>query len=226
MIDNIEIVAHRGGIYIDSDENTIKSIVRSIENGIKKIEIDLQLLIDGSIIVFHDDNSKRITTLDYDVSNLNREKWSQMRTIKNNPLPFFSEILILSDNHDDVVFILDLKTDGMIDRVLSSILERKSQLDRFIIVSEFRSNLLGKMIEIGYIVDTYESFDDIIKNPIISDYIFLDYRLLVSEPYYTYDLTRYGYRIYVYTINNTEDLKIIDINNIEGIISDYPLRFF
>ena len=226
MIDNIEIVAHRGGIYIDSDENTIKSIVRSIENGIKKIEIDLQLLIDGSIIVFHDDNTKRITTLDYDVSNLNRGKWSQMRTIKNNPLPFFSEILILSDNHDDVVFILDLKTDGMIDRVLSSILERKSQLDRFIIVSEFRSNLLGKMIEIGYIVDTYESFDDIIKNPIKSDYIFLDYRLLVSEPYYTYDLTRYGYRIYVYTINNTEDLKIIDINNIEGIISDYLLRFF
>ena len=60
-----KIVAHRGyhDINIGIPENSILSFKRAIDKNYL-IEFDLHLLKDGNVVVFHDDNLKRMTGLD------------------------------------------------------------------------------------------------------------------------------------------------------------------
>ena len=55
-----QIVAHRGGAAF-APENSMAALDRAITMGIDMVEIDVQQLKDGSLILLHDDNFKRTT---------------------------------------------------------------------------------------------------------------------------------------------------------------------
>ena len=58
------IFAHRG-YHLEKynvPENSLKSFEKAIQKGYG-IEIDLHLLKDGNIVVFHDDNTERMTVV-------------------------------------------------------------------------------------------------------------------------------------------------------------------
>lgn len=61
-IKDYKLIAHRG-LYNNKEgivENTIKAFNKAIEKGYA-IELDVQILKDGNLIVFHDDNLLRLT---------------------------------------------------------------------------------------------------------------------------------------------------------------------
>lgn len=58
--------AHRGG-YANGPENTLVTILNSIKNGAKAIEVDVELTKDNKLVLFHDKKINRILNTDLDV---------------------------------------------------------------------------------------------------------------------------------------------------------------
>ena len=56
-------IAHRGLHDAKAPENSLAAFRRAMEHGYV-IELDVHMLADGKIVVFHDDNLKRMTGVD------------------------------------------------------------------------------------------------------------------------------------------------------------------
>jgi glycerophosphoryl diester phosphodiesterase len=54
----MQIIAHRGASH-DAPENTLAAIRLAWQQGSDAVEVDVQLSKDGSLVVIHDDNTKR-----------------------------------------------------------------------------------------------------------------------------------------------------------------------
>ena len=121
------LIAHRG--YHDESlkipENSMPAFKRAIENNYI-IELDVHLLKDGNIVVFHDDDLKRMTNLE---KNLKDTTYEEIQNLKlnntENKIPLLSEVLDLVK--DRVPIIIELKTDlktGKLETKLMEILKR------------------------------------------------------------------------------------------------------
>uniref|UniRef100_A0A3B3Z5E9 GP-PDE domain-containing protein n=1 Tax=Poecilia mexicana TaxID=48701 RepID=A0A3B3Z5E9_9TELE len=65
-------ISHRGGSG-EKIENTMEAFTNAIENGSQMLEMDCHLTKDGHVVVSHDENLKRQTGVDKDISSLNLE---------------------------------------------------------------------------------------------------------------------------------------------------------
>ena len=91
-------IAHRGLHDAELPENSLPAFQKAIDNGFN-IEIDVHLSSDGHLIVFHDDNLKRVCGVDKLVKNCTVEELKTYR-LKNtdNQIPTFDEFLDLVNN--------------------------------------------------------------------------------------------------------------------------------
>ena len=72
------IIAHRGAFNNkDIPENSIKAFEKAIEKNYI-IELDVHILKDNTIVVYHDDNVKRLTGVDKSIIDFN---YSQLKEL-------------------------------------------------------------------------------------------------------------------------------------------------
>ena len=71
-------IAHRGLHNEDIPENSLLSFEKAVENGYP-IEIDVRIIDDGTVIVFHDDVLGRMTAKDGYASNLRKADLAEIR---------------------------------------------------------------------------------------------------------------------------------------------------
>lgn len=112
-LSKIRWVAHRGDCE-NHTENTLESIQAAIDNGIKHIEIDIQLTKEGLPIVFHDNRLKRMFALDQQVANVNFDSISQLplktqRSNYNYYIPTLSQVITLIKKAPDVTLYVEVK---------------------------------------------------------------------------------------------------------------------
>lgn len=111
------IIAHRGvhnkekGII----ENTLEAFQKAIEKNYS-IELDLHCTKDGEVIVFHDDNLKRITGVDKNIKDTTFKDIQELSVI-----PRFSDVLKLVDGK--VSILIELKTDNKVGILESKTME-------------------------------------------------------------------------------------------------------
>lgn len=101
--------AHRG--YWDMSEhipeNSIPSFRRAVEHGYG-IELDLHLTKDGQLVVFHDDDLKRMCGSDLSVENATYEELSRFTLSGTSErIPLFSEVLSIVNGK--VPLLIELK---------------------------------------------------------------------------------------------------------------------
>lgn len=105
------LIAHRGMHSIKNGipENSIKAFEKAIENSYI-IELDVHILKDKSVIVFHDDNLKRMTGLNKDVRDVSYNEIKDLKLQNTNfNIPLLKDVLKLVDGK--VPIIIELKTD-------------------------------------------------------------------------------------------------------------------
>ncbi len=108
------LIAHRG-LYEDGiPENSISSFERAIKFGYS-IELDIHLLHDNNIVVFHDDNLKRLYGKDVVL------KDSTYEDIKQYNIPLFKDVLTLVNGK--VPLIIELKCDSDIRRLENEVIK-------------------------------------------------------------------------------------------------------
>lgn len=126
-----KIVAHRG--YHDKDkgipENSMLAFKRAIDENYL-IEFDLHLLKDGKVVVFHDDNLKRMTGIDALIKDKTYEEIKQLKLLDTNErIPLFSEVLNLVNGKVPIVIELkyDTKCGFLEDKVLEILKDYKGK---------------------------------------------------------------------------------------------------
>lgn len=68
-----KLIAHRGLHDKDTPENSMGALKKALEKDIA-VEFDVHLLKDNKIIVFHDNNLKRMTGIDKKINELSYDE--------------------------------------------------------------------------------------------------------------------------------------------------------
>ena len=103
--------AHRG-FHNDTvaPENSLAAFRRAAELGMHS-ELDVHMIADGTLVVFHDDTLNRMTgargyIADYDLSNLRRLKLAESEEV----IPTFDEVLDIYED-SGLSLLIELKVD-------------------------------------------------------------------------------------------------------------------
>ena len=115
------LIAHRGLHSKDILENTITSLIKAMELGYT-IELDIHILKDNTIVIYHDYNLKRLTNVDKTIESLTYPQLSKIKiknkyqiptlekvmNIINGKVPILIEIKTLTNNHLFLKLLLEL----------------------------------------------------------------------------------------------------------------------
>ncbi len=89
-------IAHRGLFDENSPENSIPAFENAINNGYA-IETDVHMTTDGVLICYHDNNVKRLCSVDKDIRTMSYDEISNLRILGKFKIPTFLEVLELVD---------------------------------------------------------------------------------------------------------------------------------
>ena len=105
------LIAHRG--YHDDEKGIPENSMRAFEEAVKNnfiIELDVHILKDGEVVVFHDDNLIRMTGIDRKIKDYTYSEISKLRLKETEEkIPLLKEVLDLVNGK--VPLIIELKTD-------------------------------------------------------------------------------------------------------------------
>jgi len=120
------LIAHRGYHSLNKSvtENSFPAFMLAIEKGYI-IELDLHILKDGNVVVFHDDNLNRMTGVD---KNIKDTVYSDIKNLRlqntNNYIPLFKDVLDLINGRVPIIveFKYDVKV-GLLEKAAMDILK-------------------------------------------------------------------------------------------------------
>lgn len=115
-------IAHRGlhDISKGIPENSMAAFERSVVNRIP-IELDVHLIADENVVVFHDDNIIRATGVDRSVQSLSLSDLATLRLFDSDQrLPLLTEVLNLVAGN--VPILIEVKNRGQVGPLESSLL--------------------------------------------------------------------------------------------------------
>lgn len=122
---NQQKIAHRGFHDEKIPENSLASFRNAIENGYP-IELDLHIIKDGTVIVFHDDDLNRMASINKKVKDLTVIDLSTIYLKETKEkIPTFQQVLELVNGQ--VPLIIELKYDvkkNKIDRAVAKLLDQ------------------------------------------------------------------------------------------------------
>ena len=115
------LIAHRGFHDENAPENTLPAFQNAIVNGYA-IELDIQQISDGNIIVFHDKKLNRLTGKDGYTKNLKADDLSSCFVAgTENTIPLLTDVLQLVDGK--VPLLIEIKNEYKVGDQEKAILE-------------------------------------------------------------------------------------------------------
>lgn len=115
-------ITHRG-LHSNENgipENSLPAFCESIKAGLP-IELDVHMLSDGNIAVFHDDNLKRMTGIDAIIEEKNATTLRQFRLLGTDQnIPLFPEVLDMVNGI--VPLVIEIKNRGKVGKLEEKLL--------------------------------------------------------------------------------------------------------
>ncbi|MGG7176307.1 glycerophosphodiester phosphodiesterase [Clostridium paraputrificum] len=108
-------IAHRGL----HDENKVENSMSAFKNAVDKknaIELDVHLTKDEKIVVFHDDNLKRVTGLDKNIGDCTYDELKELKLGNSEDnIPLFGQVLELVKG--EVPILIEVKNQGEVGKL-------------------------------------------------------------------------------------------------------------
>ena len=130
---------HRG--FFDNEkivENTIKAFKKANSNG-HPYEFDVRLTKDEKVVVFHDDNLKRLANTNKKISDLTYDELKKIKLLGLDTIPLFEDVLKLDNKYG---IMIEIKHDDnnmlLVDKVLDLLKDYKG---KYSIISFNRNTL-------------------------------------------------------------------------------------
>lgn len=228
----IKVISHRTAAGY-APENTIAGIEKSIKSKAEYVEIDVQESKDGEIVLLHDSNFKRTAGIDKNVWDANTEEIKTYdvgsyfsKRYKGEKVPTLDEALKASK--DKIKLLIEIKVNGheqksMIPKVLQLIKENK--MDKECIIASLNLSILNEVKKIepkiktcylaAYKLDGFSKYKDV-------DILGLEAKLVNDG--LTNSIHEQGKRVFVWTVDNVQQMTTMIKSEIDGIITDYPFK--
>ena len=214
---NHSIITHRG-IYnnITIYENTIESIMYAIKNNLS-ISIEIRMTKDNEIIVFNDEEMKRLIKLKDKVNSITKE---ELDYISHFHIPTLKEVLNMVDNK--VPIIINIKEDTKIFRnmLIEIIKDYKNNIALQSIIVDCLKFYKKKDYIVGLIIDD-DNNKIYLEKDIDVDFLTIKYNLIDKVKA---NILKMKYYIIGFTLETREDVEFyikmynnLIIDNIEEV---------
>jgi glycerophosphoryl diester phosphodiesterase len=223
-----EVIAHRGASF-DAPENTLSAIELAIEQGSDAIEIDVGETIDRHPILIHDATTGR-TTNDSLNQNVNELTLSQIQSFdagswfsneyQNEQIPSLVEALQLIKGKAHA--FIELKSLSLtLENQTVRIIEQNQMVEETVILSFNRDQLnriknLNSDIKTLLLVPFFYGDINVLLDYDSIDYYGFSQDIVSQNPEYVYLAHQNQKSIYVWTINDEEELKESVANDVDG----------
>ena len=219
-------IGHRGAMG-HAPENTLSSIRKALELGAPCIEVDVYY-VDEHLVVFHDERLERITKA---VGYLQEQSFEYLRTLDagdGQRIPTLQEVC---DEIDAKACLnIELKgahTAGPVVELIASYVDQGWFKDSFLVSSFDHSELLevkrlDKDIKLGMLMPALPVEDATLADALgpFSVHAALD----SVDRRFVDDAHNIGLKVYVYTVNHTEDISKMYLLGVDGVFTNFPER--
>lgn len=225
-------IAHRGDTKAGV-ENTLPAVESALKMGVDGVEVDLQLTRDGRVVLFHDDNLLRLGSVD---AAIGKKTLAELKTLAlsdsrshQGTIPTLEDLLDLV--RDRVLLNLEIKRHWSFSAALEQrtvSLLREFRLRDSILVSSFypltlfRMRRLAPEIARGYLFEKYFWIHRGII-PWVRPFSMNSPRSYATKNFVE-SHHRAGRRVFVWTVNDEDDMRVCMESGVEGIITDEPRR--
>lgn len=235
ILNYAEIIAHRGQ-SADAPENTIAAIELAIDQGVDAIEIDVRETLDKVPVLFHDATTKR-TTNDRRARYINTLTLEQLKLLDagfwfspvftNERVPTLEEALEVIDGRTTIFLELKDKSEDLEQNVIDLLISY-DMFDQTIILS-FSNQQLIRIKEINSDTQTllllnsfFGRHEDII-DAFYADHYGLSLSFYEDNESFVDLAHQKGKKVFVWTVNDENDLKRVVDSDVDGIITDQPV---
>jgi glycerophosphoryl diester phosphodiesterase len=219
-------IGHRGAMGYEP-ENTLRSVRRALELGAQWIEVDVYV-VQGRLMVFHDDRLERTTNGAGCIMEQSIDYLRSLDAGQGEKIPFLEEVVEAAAGRAGIN--VELKGPGTAEPVARFIAERVSEGWEYdqLLVSSFdhhellRLKRLNPKVHLGALI---------VARPL--DYALFAERLgaFSVNPAMEYvdqafvdDAHKRGLKVFVFTVNNPEDITRMADLGVDGVFSNYPER--
>jgi len=221
------VIGHRGSAG-NEPENTLKSIVRAVEDGADVVELDVHLTKDGRLAVIHDAEVNRTTNGKGKVADMTLEELGLLDAGKGEKVPSLEEAIEAVDQR--IPINIELKALGTAQAVrdLIEFYVTEGWNRRDFMVSSFEHNELhffssiAPDVKIGVLTGEvpfkYAKYAEALGAYSVN--ISHD----AASPAFIEDAHKRGIRVFVWTVNELEDMALMEKMGADGIITDFPGR--
>ena len=214
------VIAHRG-VYnnIDIPENSMMAFKNAL-NKRYDIEMDIQITKDNKIVVFHDDNLKRMTGVKRNIEDCTYGEIEKLNLLNTNEkIPLFSDVLNLIDGK--VLLDIEIKDTKRVKQVCELVLNELKEYNGNILLKSFNPFIVRKLkkksnYKVGLLISK-KNYNKVLLNFLTMtkiiylfdfDFIAIDKKML-SYRYYNKYIKKYP--IYIWTFNGIDEAnKYID----------------
>ncbi len=227
-MDKIMVIAHRS-VYLNEPENSISAIKSSINHNIQYAEIDVQETKDGTVVLMHDRNLKRLTGLNRKVDELNYSEIENLHIKSHFASGFINEKIPTLDNviktsKGKINLIIEIKPYArtyQLAKNVVNIIEKDGMVNKCMVHSlSYRILLnvrkLNPNISTGYIATSRR------KDLAHMDVNFFSIKQNLLTPSLIANIHKSHRKIYAWTVDSTYSMRSVISLHVDGIITDYP----
>ncbi|WNQ13397.1 glycerophosphodiester phosphodiesterase family protein [Paenibacillus aurantius] len=228
------ITAHRGSSGT-APENTLGAFRQAIEDGAGYAELDVQETKDGVLVVMHDYNVRRTTGINKPIWDI---RYKELRrasagawfgaSYRNEKVPTLEEVLVTAKGR--LKLNIELKNNGHGVRLAEQTVDliEKHHFTDHCTVTSFDAELLRRVkqgngsIKTGLIVgEKPKDLEGLFRS---SDYEVISAAYPLVNKEFMLLAAKYHKEVYVWTVNNEQDMaRMMDLG-VSSIITNYPER--
>jgi glycerophosphoryl diester phosphodiesterase len=221
------IFAHRGASGVEP-ENTLRAIQAAIDADVDGIEIDIHE-VDNKFFVIHDRWLHRTTTGN---GQIYQYKYEQLRNLDaglGEPIPTLDEVLSLVAGK--CIINIELKGVNNITLLFSYLdhaIKTTALITNDVLLSSFNHRLLYNINQqrsdfaIGALTACYPLEYAKFAQQLNAYSVHLDVDFI--SKHFVQDAHQRGLKVYVYTVDELEDIKAMKALGVDGIFSNFPTR--
>lgn len=225
------IMAHRG-FSEAAPENTIPAFQAAVDAGVKAVELDVQMLKDGTIIVMHDDSfartcgvNKHVWETDYDEVKTYDAGSFFSEEFAGTPVPTLDQVI--KQFRNDLFINIEIKRTGHdegIEKAVVDIIRANQFIDHCDVTSQDYDTLIRVKEANPDILTAYTTVIGLgeIEN--------LDAASIISiqETFATFStverLHNAGKRVFVWTVNDADVMDRLISLNVDAILTNDPVK--
>lgn len=210
-------------------ENTLESIEVALQNNVDAIEIDVHRCKTGELIVIHDFTLDRTTSGSGEVHKKTLQEIKSFKAEGKFDIPTLEEVLDLIEGKCKInIELKGTNTATEACKIVTKYVdERKWSYDNFIL-SSFQKNELFEVSKINPEIQI-----GVLSKASVDEAVELGHKLkafaihpssgIISRDNIE-EMKKAGFKVFVWTVNDPEEIQRIKSFGVDGIISDFPDR--